>query len=294
MSDAGAPLKPVKTMGRFAHENTIGIPGFRRQVVLAGFDDSSGASELYLTVAANEDAVVNDKTSLYVFKSNVVQSGNMTPGQQITGEFVNIINPQDLSLSQMQARVNSLNAMKFVRLEDGDYIRGMDGSFFFVDTGSSSVAKCGTSGTQLCDPFGSIYRMDLDLNNPTKNARLTLIARSDGSTWKSPDNIGVSRNTLMMNEDPADSGISRTFGRPPAIWEFPILSGGNLGAPTKVAELDNPGCGFGGTCDESSGIVDMSDYTGPGTWLFDVQAHSLRNARGGEHGQLIFFQQFGS
>jgi hypothetical protein len=30
-----------------------------------------------------------------------------------------------------------------------------------------------------------------------------------------------------------------------------------------------------GTCWESSGIIDASDWLGEGTWLFDIQAHTL-------------------
>jgi hypothetical protein len=30
-----------------------------------------------------------------------------------------------------------------------------------------------------------------------------------------------------------------------------------------------------GTCWESSGIIDASQWLGEGTWLFDIQAHTL-------------------
>jgi len=107
-----------------------------------------------------------------------------------------------------------------------------------------------------------------------------LLARSRGvavGDWASPDNIAVSGQSLMLQEDPAYA----EFNRSERIWNFKFREDGTLGAPRAVAELENQKftgnvCSdAAGTCWESSGIIDASAWLGEGSWLFDVQAHTL-------------------
>ena len=120
-----------------------------------------------------------------------------------------------------------------------------------------------------------------------------------------PDNIAVSEHSLMVQEDPANAG----FTRPERIWNFPLKQGGGLGNPRAVVELrterlSDTSCSEpDGTCWESSGIIDVSRYLGEGSWLFDVQAHTLPFAfQDGdrkvdvarEGGQLLYLQVDGS
>jgi hypothetical protein len=111
-------------LGRYAHENVIGIPGFAGKVVLAGLDDTRARSELYLYVAESEADVLSGAGKLYVFTSpGATHAGFLAEGQTITGGFVEVPSPATLSSSQLQATVNGLGAFPFVRLEDGDYER---------------------------------------------------------------------------------------------------------------------------------------------------------------------------
>jgi hypothetical protein len=205
--------------------------------------------------------------------------------------------------------VDGLGAFKFVRLEDIDYARhggtqGRTPTLYFVDTGNNN-ARC---GADPCDLFGSIYRMDLDPADPTQNARLELLARSRGvaaGDWASPDNIAASGQSLMVQEDPAYSD----FNRPERIWNFKFREDGSLGTPQAVVELEtqkftgNLCSDAAGTCWESSGIIDASEWLGDGAWLFDVQAHTLPfSYKDGEStvniskegGQLLYFRLPGS
>jgi hypothetical protein len=280
----GKGVKRLPWLGRFAHENYIAVPGFGQKVVMLGTDDSSpvsagapGQSELYMYVADSRAGVLNGDGKLYVFKtSQGSTSGDLTVGHQIQGRFVEIDRPGTLSASQLQAKVDQRQAFKFVRLEDIDYDR-RDGSpaVYFVDTGNLNLL-CGASP---CDLYGSIYRMELDAADPTQHARLTLLARSQGAEtgFASPDNIALSRQSLMVQEDPAYAG----FNRPEKIWNFPLRADGGLGAGRAVAALEtrkftgNLCSDAAGTCWESSGIIDASEWLGAGTWLFDVQGHTL-------------------
>jgi hypothetical protein len=127
--------------------------------------------------------------------------------------------------------------------------------------------------------------------------------------WASPDNISLSENSLMLQEDPAYDG----FNRPERIWNFKFEENGRLTKPKAVVELNTTQLSgtpcedrgaLGSTCWESSGIIDASQWLGAGTWLFDVQAHTLPFTYNdgtstpvtvsSEGGQLLFLRLPGS
>jgi hypothetical protein len=306
----GNEVRRLPWLGRLAHENYIAVPGFGTRSVLFGTDDTSpdasGAlqSELYMYVAGNSGGVFSGNGKLYVFASNQAANvGQLHVGDPITGRFIEIPHPETYSASELQTKVNALGAFKFVRLEDLDYARGGNvgprPAIYFVDTGNAG----GLCGGATCDLAGSIYRLKLNPNDPTTQARLVLLARSNGASsgWASPDNIALSTNSLMVQEDPAYSGFTRS----PRIYNFKLQSDGSLGAAKVVVRLLNtPACNEpSGTCWESSGIIDASDWLGAGTWLFDVQAHSLpfsfKNGANtvnvsAEGGQLLYLKLAGS
>jgi hypothetical protein len=312
VSSAGV-LTKLPRLGRFSHENYIAVPGFGQKVVMIGTDDTSpsgqGAlrSELYMYVADDAATLLAGGGELYVFKSSgAINSGYLQQGAPITGEFVKVEQgPQGLSFAALQTAVDQLGAFKFVRLEDADYDRRPNAgpAIYFVDTGNNNAICDGAP----CDLYGSIYRMEFDASDPLHNARLVLLARSRGaeSGFASPDNIAVSRNSLMLQEDPAYAD----FNRPEKIWNFKIRGDGSLGegqAVVALNTLEQTGAlcsDRAGTCWESSGIIDASEWLGSGTWLFDVQAHTLPFTVGTgasaklypkEGGQLLYLRLPGS
>ena len=285
VSRDGSETRQLPWLGRFAHENYIAVPGFPGKVVMIGTDDNSPQafgtsprSELYMYVADNAGQVTSGGGKLYVFTSSEKEnSGYLKERKPITGSFVEVTGADALTAADLQTRVDGLGAFKFVRLEDADYRRdGSSPSVYFVDTGNLN-ARC---GNDACDLYGSIYRIDLDPTHPTQNASLVLLARSRGvktGDWASPDNIAVGSRSLMLQEDPAYAD----FNRPERIWNFKLAADGSLEKPEAVGELETQKftgavCSeAGGTCWESSGIIDASQWLGEGTWLFDVQAHTL-------------------
>jgi hypothetical protein len=72
--------------------------------------------------------------------------------------------------------------------------------------------------------------------------------------FRSPDNVGISANSLMVQEDTSNA----------KIWRYDFTSG----VWSVAATVNNPS-------GESSGIVDASAWFGPGAWLLDVQGHGL-------------------
>jgi len=70
--------------------------------------------------------------------------------------------------------------------------------------------------------------------------------------FTSPDNVETSANSLMVQED-TDNAV---------IWRYDFASGDW----TIIATVNDP-------AGESSGIVNASEWFGPGAWLLDVQGH---------------------
>lgn len=283
-------------MGRFSHENATAVP-YPGKVVVIGTDDTNGASELYMYVGDTEADFINGTGKLYVLASDkVAHSGYMTTGEGYAGYWVEVPDPASLSSSQLQATVNGLGALPFVRLEDSDYDHrpGAAPGLYFVDTGNEGV-MCGATA---CDPYGSIYQLRFDQHSPTGPVRFRLLSRSTGAQagWSAPDNIASGGRSLMLQEDPANATFAGQ--RAPQIWQFNYTGTGALTAGRAVAELDNPTCDdTAGTCWESSGIIDASAWYGPGAWLFDVQAHTLPAPGANlvkENGQLLLLRIQGS
>lgn len=290
----------VRSMGLFAHENQVPVPGFGDRIVSFGLDDARGRSELYMHITTTETDLFADRGTLYVFVGDEAKNAGGIPEQGTSnGHFVEISNAATLSAEELQATVEQLGAFAFVRLEDGDYDKtpGRKApALYFADTGSDRVPD----RANPWDAYGSLYRLELDAADPTRNAQLTLLARSagPGSGWASPDNVATSTKSLMVQEDPAHPD----FARAPRIYQFPILGNGRLATARAVVEVDNAGCRDGvdqpdATCWESSGIIDVSEHLGAGTWLFDVQAHGKPVPELGldeDNGQLLFLRLPGS
>jgi hypothetical protein len=106
--------------------------------------------------------------------------------------------------------------------------------------------------------------MEFAPDNPRKVVDLSILLDgnfstnpfSPGPALRAPDNIGISDHSLMLQED-TTSQVSR-------ILRYDLATG----TWSVVGSVNDRQW-------ESSGIVDASDFYGPGTWLLDVQAHNV-------------------
>ena len=122
------------------------------------------------------------------------------------------------------------------------------------------------------------------------------VIAAGGDIAISPDNLDVSDDYLMINEDGTASSrpVMAAKNRDGSIWRFDIDEGGvDVSSKLRVAELDPPGrdgVAVGPGVWETSGIIDAEDLFGDNTWLFDVQAHPPTVGPGTntvEDGQLL-------
>jgi hypothetical protein len=288
--------KPILGMGRLNHENSVAIPGFRKIVVLTGDDTfvtNPAQSQVYAYLADSARDVWKDKGSLYGFKSDVAGVDDyydFTPGStmSVSGTFVKI--PKAVAVGDQTALETASDAagvFQFVRIEDIAYDRKHPNIVYLADSGrASALTDNGFASTN-----GRIWKMVLDKHNPKKVRSLSILIDGDttglgvASVMHQPDNIETTRRSLLITEDPSSANqfnVDDPNGTTARIWRYDFKTKA-LTVAAKVVQTADEGptdkdpsttAGRWGTW-ESSGIIDVSKYFGPGTFLVDIQAHSL-------------------
>ena len=298
-------------LGRFAWENSLVQQNTGRYTVVMGMEDGPASqdptqvnSQLYMYVgvkdrssgatALERNGLVGGKLFVFRSKDPARNSESAFLSGSITGEWVWIPGANAMTDLQLEAASDAVNAMVFARPEDGAFsLRDRD-DYYFVTTGE------GTGNT-----LGRLYRLELDHQQAWDDARLNVeynadqIVAAGGDVAISPDNMDVSKDYLMINEDGTASSrpVMGAKGRDGSIWRFEYDENGiDLSSRTRVAELDPPGrdgVAVGPGIWETSGIIDATDLFGKNTWLFDVQAHPPTTAprpNTVEDGQLLLMR----
>jgi hypothetical protein len=289
-------LHTLPAIGHIKMENTVVQRGHRTQTVIFPLEDGPATldNQLYMYVGKKDRsarASVLERNglvdgTLYVFRSfDPARNSERTfTSGSVTGEWVAIPNAENLTDVQLEAASDAVNAMTFVRPEDGAFNPNDRNELLWVTTGSSGGADEGVN------EFGRLYSLRLHPGNPLKPAELTVVYNADhvvaagGDTALSPDNLDASREYLMINEDGTTEtrAVMAAKGRDGSIWRFDLVKGptGAVGVDvataTRVAELDPPGrdgIPVGPGVWETSGIIDTATLFGADTWLSDVQAH---------------------
>ena len=280
----------VAGLGRLNHENTIVVPGGWDDIALLTTDDTFNApsSQLYLYLAATEDDIFNDGGSLYAFRVTEVNGVPLTDptdpfngandyldlgvDDDFAGEFIpvpdNVADGTTAALPQdaLENWSNDNNVFQAIRLEDLAYDKNDPRVVYVADTGRTRIIpdnatgrmQRGGGGTVGQADNGRIFKFVFNEDDPTVVDSLTVYADGDATgsdvfvPFVNPDNIDTSKNSLMVQEDTGNS----------KIWQHRFSQGW-----WRVVATVNDSRG------ESSGIVDASEYFGPGTWLLDVQAH---------------------
>jgi hypothetical protein len=285
-------------LGHLHHENQVVIPGFQGKTVVVTTDDDSEGAELYLYVADSPADVLSGNGQFYVFKAdNAAGTGDIAKGDDLTGRFEPVDQADNADAETLQKAVDDLGAFKFVRLEDVTYDRTTTTTIYFVDTGDDQEPNLALDGTPL-NKNGRLYRMELNPNDPTQVTSLSVLLDGDaGDDIRNPDNIDANATTIMLQEDRNGYNRAENSDDTGRILAYDIASG-TLTAIAKIDQSDDPNLlvdpGDEAGSWESSGIIDVSAIFGPGTWLVDVQAHTLEVPQFGsvdEGGQLLLIRQ---
>jgi hypothetical protein len=278
----------VNGMGRLNHENTIALPGFDQLTMLTTDDTFNRPSaQVYMYLADDQDALFADEGTLWAFrvtgKNGVpVDPGNafngandyndVRYGDDLTGEFIRV--PDDVAdgatadfpQDALEDWSNANNVFQFVRAEDIAYDKNNPRVVYMADTGGGGVEPDPSTGrlhrgAGSVSPNGAIFRFEFSDDDAKVVDSFTKLAQGDDDTqgnfvpMVSPDNLDTSKKSLMVQEDNDDA----------KIWQYRLQQ-----EDWRVVATVNDPDG------ESSGIVDATEFFGPGNWLLTIQAHGFR------------------
>ena len=187
------------------------------------------------------------------------------------------------------------NVFQFVRIEDIAYDKraGMGNVVYLVDSGRGRRADQSLDTPNFRSTNGRVWKMVLDPTDPTKVTSLTVFVEGDDNPVKTvtevhqPDNIESTPTGILLSEDPGSSqqftaaqqaiDPAATTAR---LWYVPfagtpeVIAKVDQSADDGPTDVDGRAAGNWGAW-ESSGIIDASGAFGPGTFLINVQAHTL-------------------
>ncbi len=287
-TDSG-DFSQVDRLGRLNHENTVVVPGGWDQYAVVTTDDTFNApsAQLYMMLSDTEQGVRDGVGTLYAFRvthtnGDLVDADDpfndandyldLGVGDDFAGEFIPVPDEiadgtvDDFPQDALEDWSNANNVFQFIRLEDLAYDKNNPRVVYVADTGRTRIIPDPATGRMQRGPGGTVGQADngrifqfvFNAADPSVVDSLTVMADGDaeGSSvyvpFVNPDNVDTSKKSLMVQEDNDDA----------RVWQYRMDQG-----DWRVAATINDPDG------ESSGIVDASEYFGPGNWLLTVQAH---------------------
>ncbi len=273
-------------LGKLSHENTLVAPGFPGKTVVFTTDDNAPGG-VYMFVANSPADLLAGTGQLYALAVDGTPSeADLLKGKAYTGKWVPLTADDNKDAKTLRAAMEKKGATIFARPEDATYDRNDPSAIYFATTGRSGYKDA--AGKEV-NAKGKIHRVKMDPTDPTKVTEFrVLLDGNAGDDILNPDNLEADKLGLMIQED-----LNTEFRtRPGRLLRYEFASG----KVTPILELnqrdfagqpipdDKPGEW------ESSGVIDVSAILGPNTWLFDVQAHTLKTPQFGgsdEGGQLL-------
>jgi hypothetical protein len=274
-------------LGHMFHENNVPVDDLSHAVIVNAEDGDAGKSQLYTYHAKSFGAALKGDGKLTAWVPDGGTDAHPSPddiakGETLAGHFVTIPQRYNRTPAGLNRYTEALGAFNFVRIEDATADPSVPGVVYFADTGASGQET----------RKGRIYRLSMDPADP-RSATLEVVLDADdaGDDLTNPDNLGISGQALVIQEDRNSryTGYNRVL-----VYD---LSSATLSVAARVnpsqwiQDLGGPGVW------ESSGVVDASAVFGDGWWLLDVQAHGGKapqpgpslepNSGRGDGGQLL-------
>jgi hypothetical protein len=242
------------------------------------FDQAGLTNGQDFVVDLQNEGVSNDAQFRTTYGKNNPAPFDLGPDEEVDWD-----QPGAAQNAQALERGLSLN-----RIEDGAFDPRHPEDFYFVTTegGKGSPPNPPGTGTTGRDG-GGLWRLSYDdVERPWEGGTLTLLLDgSEAPFLNKPDNVGFDdRGHLLIQEDPGGNNhIAR-------IVAYDVKSGKRAVLAQFDPALFSPGAtGTVATIDEeSSGIIDASEWLGKGKFLFDAQIHKANpDADKVEYGQLM-------
>jgi hypothetical protein len=183
--------------------------------------------------------------------------------------------------------------MTLNRIEDGEFDPKHPNDFYFLTTeggDKTSVENDPVTGAPITRDGGGLWRLRFaDVSRPSAGMTLELLLDGTEAPYlNKPDNMDIdSRGHVLIQEDPGSNAhLARVLAYEIASGDIAVL------AQFDPARFASGATGDPATIDEeSSGIIDVANLMGRGTFLLDAQAHTSAGlsdpGRQVEHGQLL-------
>jgi hypothetical protein len=256
-------------LGRYRKENLVVVPGTGLKTVVFGLEDGPKGlmSELYLYIGqknmSSADALERNGLvggRLYAFGSATGGKGDESRFRKIdrpvVGKWIPIDSPEGLTDAGLNARAAESGAFRFDRVEDGTFDPRRNGVFYFVTTGGDIPEN----------RKGRLYRLTFNPNDPLAGPTLLEILLDGDDGVVGPDNIDMNTSGEMIILEDFTWGAGIDFlKRNPSVW---LYRPDGDERPVRIAEVE-------GKRWEASGVIDASSVFGAGSWLLDVQAHTI-------------------
>jgi secreted PhoX family phosphatase len=289
-------------LGLFAWENTLVADTGDDETVVIGTDDNvSGQLRIYVGEKQRKGSAV-DKAGLTNGELHVLDVKDQTistdagyraaygVGQQVPVKA----NQVDWDATGAAQETESVaRGLTLNRIEDGAWDPKHPNDFYFFTTeggDKTSVENDPVTGAPITRDGGGLWRLRFaDVSKPSAGMTLELLLDgSEAPYLNKPDNMDIDeKGHLLIQEDPGGNAhLARVLAYEIASGDIAIL------AEFDPARFASGATGYPATIDEeSSGIIDVADLMGRGTFLLDAQIHSSVGlsdpTRQVEHGQLL-------
>ncbi|MFO0797995.1 MAG: hypothetical protein U0804_10990 [Gemmataceae bacterium] len=275
-------------LGRVAFENAVANPFAQALTVVAATDDTTPSAtntggRVYVYVGTKTAAGTPvDRAGLTNGTTYAVQVGSLLAEDRnspAAGRF---------SLVSPTTTPSSTGGTQFLRPEDVSWDPSRPNVLYFATTDRYDQVKDGV-GTTVAR--SRLYRLTFDdVTNPTAGG--TIEAVLDGTeAGNMYDNIAVDAHGRVILLE--DVGNQAHNGK---VWMYEAATDRLVQVarhdPARFGDVGQPATAPYNQDEESSGVIDVSDIFGPGTYLIDDQAHYPITTPAGvvEGGQLLLMR----
>ena len=289
-------------LGLFAWENTLVADTDDDETVVIGTDDdASGQLRIYVGEkqrrgsAVEKAGLTNGELHVLDIKDQTISTdvGYRTAygvGQEVPAKA----NQVDWDATGADQETEAVaRGLSLNRIEDGAFDPNHPNDFYFLTTeggDTTSVENDPVTGTPITRDGGGLWRLRFaDVSKPSAGMTLELLLDGTEAPYlNKPDNMDIDkRGHLLIQEDSgANAHLSRILAYQIGTGDIATL------AEFDPARFASGATGYPATIDEeSSGIIDVADLMGRGTFLLDAQIHTSTGLsdpiRQVQHGQLL-------
>ena len=271
-------------LGIFSHENTIIIPNLENKILAISSEDGKrDQSQLYAFLSNSSKDFLDGKGQLYVLvgdNNNTSSFRDIQKGIKYDGYFKAVSwDWKTENSTNLENKVQKLNAIDFIKLEDIEYNKNDNSVFYLADTGTNEIGENYKNGRIYEFKFNQLDQISNSMDR--FNVSFSIILDGDmGDDMRNPDNLGSSKKSLMIQEDLSDyNRIDNGVNARILKYDLSTFSLEPVAIIDQIADSSED---YITGQWESSGIVETFDEFGQGSWLLNIQTHAPD-----EGGQLL-------